>query len=97
MIEGIEVQFQFPSDTLGQASIENASIVDFQGVPVRVMTAEYLVAHMLRTGRLKDKNRIMRFLESGAFDPNILLAILEEHGLEDRWAVLEQLDRQITK
>lgn len=97
MIEGTEVQFQFPSDSLGQASIQTAHTTDFQGVPVKVMTPEYLVAHMLKTGRLKDKTRVARFIETGAFDPAILSAILAEHGLEEKWAILEQLDKQISE
>jgi len=97
MIEGTEVQFQFPSDSLGQASIQAASIIDFLGVPVKVMTPEYLVAHMLKTGRLKDKTRIARFLEAGAFDPAVLSSILAAHDLEQKWAILEQLDKQFSE
>ena len=97
MIEGTEVQFQFPSDALGQASIQTANTIDFQGVPVRVMTPEYLVAHMLKTSRLKDKTRIARFLEVGAFDPALLSSILAEHGLREKWAILEELDKQFSE
>jgi hypothetical protein len=97
MIEGTEVQFQLPSDSLGVASIQNARTIDFQGVPVRVMTPEYLVAHMLKVLRDKDKFRLSQFLAAGAFDPPALSSILTEHGLEDKWAILEEMDAKIGK
>ena len=97
MIEGTEVQFQLPSDSLGVASIENAKTIDFQGVPVKVMTPEYLVAHMLTILRDKDKFRLNQFLAAGAFDPPVLSSILTEHGLDEKWAILEKMDEQIGK
>ena len=94
MIAGTEVQFLLPSDSLGEASIENANTFDFQGVPARVMTPEYLIAHMLKTGRRKDKTRLARFIEARAFDPAILSSILSEHGLEEKYADLERIEQQ---
>lgn len=94
-IEGCEVQFFSPSDSLIEAAMQEAKTDTYQGVPVRVISPEYLVAIMLQVGRRKDRLRILRFLETGAFDPPTLSRILSEHGLEEKWATLEQLDRQI--
>jgi hypothetical protein len=39
-----------------------------EGVGTFVMTAEHLTAIALRTGRPKDHNRILQFIEQGAVD-----------------------------
>jgi hypothetical protein len=97
MIHGIEVQFQFPSDTLGEASIRNAITHYLDSTPVRVMTPEYLIAHMLRTNRPKDRLRLIRFIEAQAFDPATVYEILSEHGLEDKYDILETLENEVSK
>ena len=63
----------------------------------RVMTPEYLVAHMLRTNRPKDRLRLIRFIEAQAFDPPALFDILSEHGLEDKFEILEQLENEVSR
>ncbi len=97
MIYGIDVQFQFPSDSLGEASIEDAITHDLDGTPVRVMTPEYLVAHMLKTNRPKDRLRLIRFIEAQAFDPATVYEILSEHGLEERYEILERLEDEVSR
>ena len=49
------------------------------------MTAEHLTAIALRTGRPKDKIRIVQFIESGVLDETKLNQILERHGLLAKW------------
>jgi len=97
MIYGIDVQFQFPSDSLGEASIDSAITHDLDGTPVRVMTPEHLIAHMLKTNRPKDRVRLIRFIEAQAFNPTTLYEILSEHGLEDRFEILERLETEVSR
>jgi hypothetical protein len=97
MIEGIDVQFQFPDDPLGEASIETAITHDLGGTPVRVMTPEYLVVHMLKANRPKDRLRLVRFIETQSFDPSTVYAILSAHGLEDKYDILERLESEVSK
>jgi len=59
--------------------------LNFEDVPVRVVLAEHLVAIMLKTGRLKDLVRIQMFFAQEAVDPDILLDIIQRHGLENKW------------
>jgi hypothetical protein len=59
-----------------------------------VMTPEYLVAHMLKTNRGKDRIRLLRFIEIGGFNPTLLYEILVKHGMEDKYAILERLERE---
>ena len=97
MIEGVDVQFQFPDDAVGEASIETAITHDLNGTPVRVMTPEYLIVHMLKVNRPKDRLRMIRFIETQKFTPATVFSILEEHGLADKYAILEQLEREVSK
>ncbi|HEV7397746.1 MAG TPA: hypothetical protein VGN86_14645 [Pyrinomonadaceae bacterium] len=97
MIEGVDVQFQFPDDPLGEASIETAISHDLGGIPVRVMTPEYLIVHMLRTNRPKDRLRLVRFIETQVFNPSTVYGILSANGLEDRYDILERLENEVSE
>ena len=54
------------------------------------MSAQHLVAIALRTGRTKDYNRILQFLEQGAVDKAKLQNLLERHGLTAKWQQFER-------
>jgi len=58
---------------------------EVEGVRIRVMTAEHLVAIALQTGRAKDQARILQFVESGSLDVDKLDVILKRHGLVAKW------------
>jgi hypothetical protein len=45
----------------------------------------------LRTGRPKDHNRILQFIEQRAMDPKKLQLILARHNLNSKW---EQFERR---
>lgn len=74
------------SNALEEEAYLNATTLDFEGEPVRVVLAEHLVALMLRVGRLKDLSRVLMFLSQEAVDQDILLDIIRRHGLEKQWA-----------
>jgi hypothetical protein len=65
-------------------AIREAVQVDFDGIPTKVMRAEYLCAIALQTGRTKDFARIRLFLEHGELDSEIFTALAVRHGLSDR-------------
>jgi hypothetical protein len=54
-------------------------------IPTYVTSAEHLVAIALRTGRIKDYNRILQFLEQGTLNLSRLEEILCRHRLESKW------------
>ena len=85
LIEGWLVQFLPPGDALDEEALAQAVQADAGEVPVRVMTAEHLVAIALKVGRPKDKIRVVQFMESGILDENKLRQILERHGLLAKW------------
>ena len=84
-IEGWSVQFLPIFNALYQDAYDRAPQVAFEGVPVKVMTPEHLVAVMLQTGRPKDLVRIIQFLEAKAVDRRSLTRVVARHGLTQQW------------
>jgi hypothetical protein len=79
------VQF-LPAETpLLREAVEQARVVDYEGVPTRVMSAEHLMAIAVQTGRTKDHARLVAFVESGVADRARLDDILSRHGLNAAW------------
>jgi len=85
VVENWPVQFIPVSNALEEEAYLNAATLDFEDEPVRVVLAEHLVAIMLKTGRLKDLARAQMFVTQQAVDMEILLDIIDRHGLEQRW------------
>lgn len=85
VVENWPVQFLPVSNPLEHEAYLNALDLDLDGVTVRVVQAEHLVAMMLRVGRLKDFARIQMFLTQGAINSEVLEDILQRHGLNGKW------------
>jgi hypothetical protein len=91
VVEGWPVQFLPVSDDLSADALKNAITLDLAftpgdgNVPVSILTAEHLIAIALQTGRAKDFNRIMQFVEAQSFEPGKLKELLASHGLMDKW------------
>lgn len=96
-IEGVAVQFLPVFNPLNEEAVEHAREFDYAGVPVRVMSPEHLVAIMLQTGRPKDFVRVARFLETDAFDAELLTEILKRHRLDKEWEALMKLQRRLVR
>lgn len=79
------VQFLPPHGALEQEALAEAVETDFDGIPTFVLSAEYLVAIALKTGRVKDYARIVMFLEQEAVNMEKLNSILLRHGLVPKW------------
>jgi hypothetical protein len=85
VISGWPVQFLPASGPLLEDALENAVEIDVESVPARVLTAEYLAAVALQTGRAKDKARVLQFVEARALDRAIFEGLLERHQLAEKW------------
>jgi hypothetical protein len=85
VISGWPVQFLPASGPLLEDALDNAVEVNVEGVPARVLTAEYLAAVALQTGRAKDKARLLQFIEARALDQKKFEEVLERHQLTDKW------------
>jgi hypothetical protein len=97
IIEGVAVQFLPVFNPLNEEAVERAAEFDYEGVSVRVMRAEHLVAIMLQTGRSKDFVRIARFVESDVLDNKALMDILARHRLKQKWTALGAIQRRLSK
>ncbi len=89
-IGGWPVQFLPPSNDLETEAVADAVATTVEGVTTWVMTAEHLVAIALRTGRSKDHNRILQFIEQEAVNRERLQSILERNGLTAKWHEFER-------
>ena len=90
VIAGWPVQFLPPTGPLGEEALASAQETEVDGEPTRVFTAEHLAALALQTGRAKDKARLLQFMEAGALDPDHFQAILQRHGLLEKWRQFEK-------
>src|ERR1022692_378035 len=68
VIGGWPVQFLPPGNPLVEEALAQAVETEVEGTRTRVMTAEHLAAIALQTGRAKDHNRILQFVESGVLN-----------------------------
>lgn len=85
VIDGWPVQFLPAADALDQEALTEAVETEVEGVKTWVMPAEHLAAIALRTGRTKDHNRVLQFLEQNSLDEARLQGILQRHGLSAKW------------
>ncbi len=69
--------------------MENAATLKYRDIEANVVSAEYLTAIALQTGRAKDRERVIRLLEEGAVDRAALQKILKKHKLADKLKKLE--------
>lgn len=84
------VQFLTPADDLENEAVTQAITTKVEEVGTRVMSAEHLMAIALKTGRTKDHNRILQFIEQVPYDPAKLKDIVERHGLSAKWKSFER-------
>lgn len=86
IIEGIPVQFIPAYNALVEEGVKKAMKKEYQGIPTKVVRIEHLLAIMLNTNRLKDRERIGRLLEEGLeIDQKKFSQVLSRHGLKEKW------------
>ena len=88
VIGGVPVQFIPAYDDLVTEGLEHAESRSFDGVPVRVLTLEHLIAIMLQTNRSKDRERLAMLAGNAAIDADRLCDILTRHHLLTAWKTL---------
>lgn len=85
VVEGWPVQFLPATTPLEREAYVKAEVIDVDGVPVRVVRPEHLVAIMVNVGRQKDIARIEMFMTQDAVDMAALEDVLLRHGLSEKW------------
>lgn len=79
------MQFLPAYGALLQEALVTARSFDYQGVQAKVMLAEYLAAICVKTGRMKDKLRVNKFLVGEDFDVVRFKDILAKFNLNERF------------
>jgi hypothetical protein len=93
LVEGFRIQFLPVFNELIDEAVENARIIPYLGVNVRVVTPEHLIAIMLQVGRRKDYVRVARFIEADVFDSEVLRQILLRYELSDKLERIKQIGK----
>jgi hypothetical protein len=87
-----DVQFLLTeSGSLREEAVETANIFSFDGIAVRVILPQYLVADGLAVGRPKDFARARKFLDENKVEKSSLWSLIERFELQDRWEKLSQI------
>lgn len=81
MVEGVPVQFLPAYNPLVEAALFTARVHDYEGVPVRVVDPEHLVALALQAGGARRRERAWQLLEAGVVDRNRLRQVLASHAI----------------
>lgn len=79
------VQFIPAFNPLTEAAMRNAETGDVDGVPLRVVRADYLAVIALSVGRAKDFARILALREAGAVTDAQIAELASQHGLGPAW------------
>jgi hypothetical protein len=79
------VQFIPVFSPLTCEALQQAEIADFEGVPFRVVRADYLAVIALSVGRSKDFTRVLALLESGSVSQEEIARLAERHSLSEAW------------
>jgi len=80
------VQFVPVFSPLTREALEQADTAEFEGVPFRVVRADYLAVIALSVGRAKDFTRILALLEAESVTPAGIAMLAQRHGLSDAWS-----------
>ncbi len=92
MIHTVPVQFLPANEGLEQEAVARALIFDYEGVPVRVMRPEHLIALYLRAGGAGRRERAALLLRVAGINHEELRALLARYNLVDRWPEVQEDD-----
>lgn len=82
LVHGVPVQILPAYNALVVAAITSARVHDYEGVPVRVVDPEHLIALSLQAGGARRRERAWMLLQSGTVDRSRLRALLDTHGID---------------
>jgi len=87
------VQFIPAFSALTEAALRDAETGDIDGVPLRVVRADYLAVIALGVGRAKDLARVVAIREAGAVTDKAIADLALRHHLSAAWtAFLKRFD-----
>ncbi|MBM4143832.1 MAG: hypothetical protein FJ225_09620 [Lentisphaerae bacterium] len=88
------VQFIPAFSQLTEAAMRDAETGDIDGIPLRVVRADYLAVIALSVGRAKDMARIVALREAGAATDAALEELAARHGLSSAWKTFQERFRE---
>ena len=86
MIEGWPVQFLPAASPLDTEGLDQAIETEIEGIKIRVLRPEHLVATSLKVGRPKDYLRIAAFFSDEQVDRAELASVFDRHDLWGAWS-----------
>lgn len=81
LIHGVPIQFLPAHNALAEDAVAGARTLDYDGVPVRVIAPEHLVALAFQAGGARRRERAWQLIESGNVDRQTLRTLLATHGI----------------
>ena len=85
IIGGIPVQFLLAyNELIDEALLKKEKVTIFDETTF-ILSAEYLMAIMLQTGRASDYERLIRFFNEADYDENKFIDIINRFGLIDKY------------
>lgn len=85
VLHGWPVQILPAYNPLIEAAVSSAVEQTFHEVKVPVVSAEFLCAIALQTGRAKDYQRVNALLEAGCVNAGTLETLVQDYVLGERW------------
>ena len=89
MIHSVPVQILVAGAGLELEALETANILDYDGVPIRVVKPEYLILLYAKVG---GRNRIRRALDllELELEEKLMVSLVEKYDLQAQWAKLQK-------
>lgn len=84
------VQFIPAFSKLTREAIRDAEIGDLDGIPLRVIRADYLAVIALSVGRAKDFARVLALREAGAVNDKEFSDLAMRHNLTSEWKLFKE-------
>ena len=75
---------------LTEEALAEAETADLEGIPLRVVRADYLACIALSVGRAKDHARVLALRESGAVADEAIQDLAARHGLTVQWRAFKE-------
>jgi hypothetical protein len=82
LVHGVPVQILPAHSALVIDAVRNARTHDYEGVAVRVVGPEHLVALALQAGGARRRERAWQLLQAGAVDRQALITLLKAHAID---------------
>jgi hypothetical protein len=81
LIHGVPVQFLRAHNELAEDAVVNARVLEYEGVPVRVIAPEHLVALAFQAGDRRRQQRAWQMIEARTVDVKKLRTLLAAHDI----------------